>query len=105
MKRAKLDLGGGMLIETGPDWNGRYYVAYRNGCSMFFRDVKLLRKFLSLPVKTDSRAKFDAWIAEVTAERPKLQQEGISPELAATGFGPEVHLDESDPNFKTRMVT
>jgi hypothetical protein len=25
--------------------------------------------------------------------------------LLATGFGPECHLDESDPNYQTKMVT
>jgi hypothetical protein len=46
-KRDALRLPGGSSVETGPDWNGRYWIGYRKGASMFFRDVKALRKWLS----------------------------------------------------------
>ena len=110
-KRDALRLPGEMSIETGPDWSGRYWVGYRKGCSMFFRDVKLLRKWLGLPLGTTSRQAFDSWVASIEAddaERAKRKaqpQEGLSEEHLATGFGPEVHaLDETDPNHATRTI-
>jgi hypothetical protein len=30
--------------------------------------------------------------------------DGLTAEHVATGFGPECHLDESDPNHKTRTI-
>ena len=33
------------------------------------------------------------------------EQQGLTPELLATGWGPETHLDETDPNFQTRTIT
>jgi len=38
-------------------------------------------------------------------QRQHPKADGLSPELLATGFGPEAHgLDESDPNYLTRTV-
>lgn len=61
-KRDRLQLAGGTSIETGPDWNGRYYIAHRKGCSMFFRDASKLRLWLKLPKGTPSREAFDCWL-------------------------------------------
>ena len=110
-KRDALRLPGDMSIETGPDWQGRYWVGYRKGCSMFFRDVLLLRKWLALPVGTTSRQAFDSWVASIEAEdaeraaRKQHPKEGLSDEYLATGFGPEAQgLDETDPNHATRTI-
>lgn len=109
MKSARLDLGSGMLVESNHDFNGRYWIGMRKGCSMFFRDPKALRKFLKLPVGITSRVGFDEWITELEATDAKRKApkdtEGLSEELLATGFGPEAHLDESDPNYQTRTIT
>jgi hypothetical protein len=37
-------------------------------------------------------------------EQRKPKQEDNTEELLATGFGPECHLDEADPNYMTRTV-
>ena len=99
MKRSRIHLSTYQSIETGLDWNGRYYIACSSRASMFFRDVVALRKWLKLPKGIPSRDSFDSWIASIEAadqertdkKRP-LPQEGLSAELLATGFGPEVHL-------------
>lgn len=108
-KRDRLWLPGQIPLETGLDWNGRWWVGYSKGRSQYFRCAKELRRWLKLPVGTPSRQAFDAWITSLEAadaERGKPKEEGLSPEVIATGFGPEVHgLDESDPQFQTRMVT
>lgn len=98
-----------MTIETGTDWDGRWFIGFRKDCSMYFRDVKALRKFMTLPLKTASRESLDSWLSSLESmdqekadgRKPK---EELSQELLATGFGPECHLDESDPNFATRTI-
>jgi len=115
MKREKLHLSHYQSIETGLDWNGRYYIAYSSPASLFFRDVKALRKWLKLPKGVASRDSFDSWIASLEAadQQRAFNKAGaiqdtspsLSQELLATGWGPEVHLDESDPNYQTRVIT
>jgi len=112
MKRERLHISHYQSVETGLDASGRYYIAYSSPASLFFRDVKALRKWLKLPKGVASRDSFDSWIASIeaadqerAAKRKPLAEEGLSDELLATGFGPEVHLDESDPNYQTKMVT
>jgi hypothetical protein len=107
MKRERLHLPSGMSVETGRDWNGRWYVAYRSGCSMLFREVRDLRGFLKLPVKTPSREALDSWLASLAAADNKKGAE--APEIVLvqeeSSFDPLCHgLDETDPNFHTRTV-
>jgi hypothetical protein len=111
MKRERLHLSVHTNIETGRDWNGRFYIVYNNGAAVFRRCPKEVRRFLKLPPKIPMREAFDSWIASLEADdatRGKKAQpveEGLTDELLATGFGPEVHaLDESDPNHQTRTV-
>lgn len=107
-KRDRLTLSPHQFIETSRDLNGRYFIAYSSGSSVFIRDTKELRKFLRLPKGIPSREAFDAWITSLEAmdaERSKpAAPEGLSQEYLATGFGPEAHLDESDPQYQTRTV-
>lgn len=121
MKRERLHLSVHTNIETGVDWNGRYYIAYANGASVFMRCSKEVRKWLKLPAKIPSREAYDSWIASLQAadqERvskkaqpltgePLIEGNGpnLSQELLSTGFGPECHLDDSDPNHQTKMIT
>ena len=104
MRRERIHLSQYQSIETGLDGNGRFYIAYSSRASLFFRDVAALRKWLKLPKGIPSRDSFDSWIASIeaadqerAAKKKPLPQEGLSDELLATGFGPEVQLDESDP--------
>lgn len=111
MKRERLHLSVHTIIETGRDWNGRFYIVYGKNASVFRRCPKEVRKWLKLPSKIPSREAYDSWIASLEAadaargKKAELIEEGLSEELLATGFGPEVHaLDESDPNHNTRTV-
>ena len=120
MKRERLHLPGLMTVETGLDWNGRWFIGYAKGASAMFRDAKALRRFLKLPPKTTSREALDSWVASLeAADQERVKKKGepltsepsteqtspsLSQELLATGFGPECHLDESDPNHQTRTV-
>jgi hypothetical protein len=117
VKRERLHLSQYQTVETGLDASGRYYIAYSSPASLYFRDVKALRKWLKLPKGVASRESFDSWIASLEAadEQRALNKAGaiqgtapnLSQELLETGFGPEVfagELDESDPNYQTRTV-
>jgi hypothetical protein len=101
MKRDKLHLPGGVNIETGPDWNGRYFVAYRNGCSMFFRDTKALRTFLALPATGATGQALESWLASLQAHD---EGKAAAKELATkeTSFDPLAH--EDDPALSTKMI-
>lgn len=67
MKRDTLRLPGAMSVETGRDWNGRFYVAYGKQASVFVRCPKELRKFLRLSLGTASRAALDSWLESLEA--------------------------------------
>ena len=73
MKRQRLDLRSGMLVERGRDWNGYFYIACAKGASVFIRDEKELRRFLKLPKGTPSRELLDAFLAEA---QPRANDEG-----------------------------
>ncbi len=67
MKRDTLRLPGAMSVETGRDWNGRFYVAYGKQASVFVRCPKELRKFLKLSLGIASRAALDSWLESLEA--------------------------------------
>lgn len=110
MKRERLHLQSGMTVETGKDTNGRFFIAHARGASMFLRDSAEVRKFLQLAAKTPSRESLDSWFASLgLADRentpaPTGTVQLLSEEWTKTGFGPECHLDEQDPNCLTRTV-
>lgn len=105
-----------MTVETGKDFNGRFFIAHARGASMFLRDSAQVRKFLQLATKTPSRESLDSWFASLGLADQENNQAatGTERELlerwTKTGFGPECHLDENglddhDPNYLTRTVT
>ncbi len=65
MRRERLHLPGGMSVETGQDWNGRFFIAYGKRASVFLRCEKELRRFLKLPLKTTSREALDSWLVSL----------------------------------------
>lgn len=116
VKRERLHLSRYQSVETYVDgWNGRAYIACSSNASMLFRNVAELRRFLKLPKGIASREAFDSWIASleaadaertakrtITATSEPVTDTPLSPELLATGFGPECH--EEDPALSTKMV-
>ncbi len=110
MKRDRLAISRFQSVETYVDYDGRVFIAYSSGASVMLRDKKELRKFLGLALKTPSRESLESWLVSLDAidhereNRKQPQQTGLSKEVLITGFGPECHLDESDPNHQTRTV-
>jgi len=106
MKRERLDLGGWMAVETSVDHNGRFFIGYAKNTSFYFRCTKELRNFLKLPAGSATRQLLDDWLHgldqhDASRHAPDADK---TAELQATGFGPECHLDETDPNYQTRTV-
>ena len=109
-KRDTLRLSQHQSIETSRDWNGRYFIAYSGGASVFIRDIAELRRFLKIPKSIPMRESLESWLAslaDMDAAKGKpanLEQDRAL--LKATGFGPEAHADEGeDPTANTKMIT
>lgn len=98
----------GLLVERQFDrWNGELFIAWKPHVSQAFRERKALLRFIAWPAKTPTGDALREWLKGFDPEpAPPAEPAGpaISPELAATGFGPECHLDETDPNHNTRTV-
>lgn len=97
--------------------NGWRVHAWRPHASATFNERRGLLRFIAWPAKTPTgdliRGWLDGLIASVgnppAAESSSDPQpeSTLSPELLATGFGPEVfagELDPSDPNYQCRTV-
>jgi hypothetical protein len=101
-------VAGGLRIETARDWDGRWFIAWKPHVSQYFRDPKVMLRWVAWPVKTPTGDSLRSWIASLTAaDAERANRKAAEPardELLATGFGPECHLDESDPNHNTRTI-
>jgi hypothetical protein len=104
-KRDKLNLQGGMTVETYLDGTGRIYIAYARGASVFLQDVKALRQFLKLPPKTDSRLALDSWLVSLADMDTKRKAPKPAEVNLQQTWGPEAHADEEDPTANTKMIT
>ena len=65
MKRDALRLSQHQFIETSRDHNGRYFIAYSSGASVFVRDIADLRRFLKLPKALPMRESLESWLASL----------------------------------------
>lgn len=105
MKRETLHLSQHQTIETGLDWNGRYFVAYSSGASVFIRDRKELVRWLKVPKSIPMRASLDSWLdslAAADAERKGATAEPVGDANVPGSFDPLAH--EEDPALSTKMI-
>lgn len=85
--------------------NGRHYVAWRPNISQFFDSKKALLAWAKWPSNTPTGDELREWLEGLEREDRAKQEAQKKPEPdLAGGFGPECHLDESDPNFRTRQI-
>ena len=111
MKRETFDRPG-IRISTWFD-SVRCYCCWKPGTSVFCTNRSEVLRFMAWPAKTPTGDALRLWLTEIeeadavrkTASREPQPDLPLSDELLATGFGPEVHLDETDPNFQTRTIT
>lgn len=97
----------GLRVERQEDkWNGALYLAWKPNVSQCFRNRKDLLKFVAWPAKTPTGDRFREWLNsfEQSVSQPEPAEPALPQELLATGFGPECHLDEADPNHNTRTI-
>ena len=108
MKRDKLRLSQHQFIETSRDSNGRYWIAYSSGASVFLREPKDLRHFLNLSKGLPMRESLESWLASLADMDAKRRGDVPAPlgDAQVEGsFDPLAHaLDESDPQFNTKTV-
>lgn len=108
MKRDVLRLSQQQFIETGRDWNGRYFIAYSSGASVFIREIAELRRFLRIPKGLSMRESLESWLSSLEDMDAKRRGDVPAPPGDAQvegSFDPLAHgLDESDPQFNTKTV-
>jgi hypothetical protein len=111
MRHERLNLSQHQFVETSRDFNGRYWIAYSSGASVFLREAADLRRFLKISKGLPMRDRLDEWLAGLAAAdaeretrlRDPQEDLSVAGELQATGFGPEA-FDE-DPTANTRTIT
>lgn len=95
----------GINIQTWFD-GVRNYCCWRPGTSVFCANRKEVLRFIGWPPKTPTGDALRLWLTEIEesdAKRAKpTEQQALTPELLATGWGPETHDVDND---NTRMVT
>ncbi len=75
MKRDALRLSQHQFVETSKDFNGRYWIAYSSGASIFVRDIADLRRFLKLPKGLPMRESLESWLASLGDQDASKQPE------------------------------
>jgi len=81
------------------------FTCYRPHVSVFCRTGSEVIAFAKWPASTATGAALRVWLQEIEqANTAAAAAEGLSPELLATGFGPEAHGDEADPIENTRTI-
>jgi len=107
MKADTFTAPGLMVTRQWDRWNGALFTAGKPSVSMAFRERKALLKFVAWPAKTPTGDRFREWLASFEQQAPEHAPDAseLSPDVMATGFGPECHLDETDPNYQTRTIT
>lgn len=107
MKPEQFQAPGLLVYRQFDRWNGETFIAWKPHTSQGFKDRKALLRFIAWPTKTPTGDALREWLKGFDPEPPQSQPKaspGISPEIAATGFGPECHLGQDDPNHNTRTV-
>ena len=90
-KRSYLKLSAYQSVETSKDTNGRYFIAYSNGASVFIRDLNELRRVLKVPKSIQMREKLDAWLAELEEGDTKKTTLEVVEDLPGDSWDPKAH--------------
>jgi hypothetical protein len=95
LKTEQLQLAPGQFINASRDANGRAFVAYNRGVSVWLRHPAELRRFFKLRSGQAKRRWLDQWLEELAAsDAAKARPAGPEQDpalLKAAGFGPEHH--------------
>ena len=81
-----------------------FMVFYKNISSFCFTSKEVRQRFGSAKF-TEGVKTLSTWCDEMIDKYGKTSEESLDMEqIAKEGFGPEAHLDETDPNYQTKMV-
>ena len=101
-------VAGSLRVETARDWNGRYYICADSRAAVLRRSRKEVLSFAKWPSKTPSGDRLREWLDgfedHQTPPSDPQPESSLTDEHLATGFGPECHLDETDPNHNTKTI-
>ena len=102
----RFEIPGSLQIERSLRREGPspVYVAWKPHTSQLFYDQKPLLKFCKWPASTQSGQALREWLNGFD-DSPAQVAEKIQDRIEKEGWGPEAHLDDSDPNHQTKMVT
>jgi len=103
LKRDRLVLSPHQSIETGRDWNGRYFIAYSGGASVFIRDIAELRRFLKIPKSIPMRESLESWLTSLAdMDAKRKAPEPVGDANVEGSFDPLAHDVDND---NTKMIT
>lgn len=82
----------------------RSFICYRPHVSVFCTTPKEVLAFAKWPASTPTGAALREWLNSLQVAEPG--PDGLTPELLATGFGPEAHGEDpdQDPTANTRTI-
>ena len=105
MKPAQFHVPNALFVERSLRREGPspVYVAWKPHTSRLFYDKKNLLKFCAWPKSLPTGQALRDWLDSFD-DQPFAPNEQHHDRIAAEGFGPEAHLDESDPNHQTKTV-
>jgi len=105
MKPAQFHVPNALFIERSLRREGPspVYIAWKPHTSRLFYDKKSLLKFCAWPKSLTTGQALRDWLDSFD-DQPSAPNEQHQDRIVAEGFGPEAHLDESDPNHQTKTV-
>jgi hypothetical protein len=102
VKRDSIRLSPTTTVETYRDLNGRAYIAFSGGASVFIRDVGELRRFLKLPKGIPMRESLESWLASVAdMDAKRKAPEPVGDANVEGSFDPLAH----DVDNSGKMIT
>lgn len=105
MKPAQFHVPNALFVERSlhKDGPSPVYVAWKPHTSRLFYDKKSLLKFCAWPKSLATGQALRDWLDSFD-DQPSAPKTHNHDQIVAEGFGPEAHLDESDPNHQTKTV-
>jgi hypothetical protein len=105
VKRDSIRLSPTTTVETYRDLNGRAYIAFSGGASVFIRGVAELRRFLKIPKGIPMRESLESWLASLAdqdAKRKGAVEAPVGDANVEGSWDPQAHDD--DPTANTRTI-
>lgn len=87
-------------VKFGPNWFMVYYKNVATPCLT----VKEVRSRFGTAKFTPTVSTLTEWCKDMIDKYDTVKEEQDMAGIIATGFGPESHLDPTDPNYQTRTV-